>query len=504
MKYILSIDLGTTSMKAVLFDGNLSAVSRAKVDYSTDYPAPGWAEQDVNQWWNALKTAVGILLNNPSSPNPAEIAVIAIDGMTPTVVPVDRDGNALRKAIIWMDRRSEAECRMIGDALGEDLFNISGNHNDPSNFSPKMRWVKENEPDIYHQTEKFLFANAYLVHRLTGEFSMDETQCGLSQLCDTLKGDWNDTLIQGSGLDRAKLPPIYRSTDIVGRITRGAADQLGLSTQTGVIAGAMDNVAAGLGAGILGDGDLYISAGTATNVSLCTVEPRFHKSFHIYHHIVPGRWIHTAGVDYGGAGYKWFAKLIGEKDYASLDNRADVVKPGNRPLIFLPYMVGQRAPLWNSHTRGVLFGMDPSMSDGELARAFMEGNAYGIRRILELTRELGTFPSKGKLTGGCSESRVYSQIFADVLGVDILRVGEMDTAPLGMAMAGARAAGFFDDFESITEMFSSRGGARGIHTPEENKSEFYNAGYKLFDTLYHQLEPAFHELSALSSQEELK
>ena len=503
MKYILSIDLGTTSMKAVLFDGTLSAVARAKVDYSTDYPAPGWAEQDVKQWWDALKTAVGTLLNNPSAPDPAEIAIIAIDAMTPTVVPVDREGKALRKAIIWMDRRSDAECRLIDNALGDDLFKISGNHNDPSNFSPKMRWVKEHEPDIYHRAEKFLFANAYLVHRLTGEFSMDETQCGLSQLCDTLKGEWSDTLIQGSGLDREKLPSIYRSTDIVGCISTAAAVELGLSTQTGVIAGAMDNVAAGLGAGILGDGDLYISAGTATNVSLCTVEPRFHKSFHIYQHIVPGRWIHTAGVDYGGAGYKWFAKLIGENDYASLDSRADAVNPGDRPLIFLPYMVGQRAPLWNSHTRGVLFGMDPSMSDGELARGFMEGNAYGTRRILELTRELGVLPTEGKLTGGCSESRVYSQIFADVLGVDILRVGEMDTAPLGIAMAGARAAGIFDDFESIIEMISARGNSRGIHTPEKMRSEFYSAGYKLFDILYRQLEPVFSELSALSSQEEL-
>ncbi len=499
MKYILSIDLGTTSMKVVLFDEKLSAVVSAKVDYSTDYPAPGWAEQDAAQWWDALKTAIRHLLSSDDAPDPVQIAIIAIDAMTPTVVPVDRSGKALRKAIIWMDRRSEAECRMIEDSLGADLFKISGNHNDPSNFAPKMRWVKEHEPDIYQRAEKFLFANAYLVYRLTGEFSMDETQCGLSQLCDTLKGEWSDTLIQGSGLDRDKLPPIYKSTDIVGRINSSAASELGLSNGTGVIAGAMDNVAAGLGAGIIGDGDLYISAGTATNISLCTIEPRFHQSFHIYQHIVPGRWIHTAGVDYGGAGYKWFAKLIGENDYASLDNRADVVNPGDRPLIFLPYMVGQRAPLWNSHTRGVLFGMDPSMNDGELARSFMEGNVYGVRRILELTAELGAFPSAGRLTGGCSESRVYSQIFADVLGIDIHRVGEMDTAPLGIAMTGARAAGFFDDFESMARMLTSR----GVHTPQVNNHKFYNAGYELFDTLYRQLEPVFQKLSALSSQEEL-
>ena len=496
MKYILSIDLGTTSMKAVLFDETLMAVSNAKVDYGTDYPAPGWAEQDVNQWWNALKTVVRHLLGSEGAPDSSQIAIIAIDAMTPTIVPVDKSGKALRKAIIWMDRRAEIECRIIGDALGDDLFNISGNHNDPSNFSPKVRWIKENEPEVYRRTDKFLYANAYLVYRLTGLYSMDRTQCGLSQLCDTLEGEWSDRLITGSGLDSEKLPPIYESTDIVGGISIAASSELGLSTETRVIAGAMDNVAAGLGAGVVRDQDLYISAGTATNVCLCTAEPHFNPSFHIYRHIVPDRWIHAAGVDYGGAGYKWFAKLIDEKDYAALDERADTVPVGERPLIFLPYMVGQRAPLWNSHTRGVLFGMDPSMNDGEMARAFMEGNAYGIRKILELTRQLGVFPDSGRLTGGCSESRVYSQIFADVLGIDVLRVGEMDTAPLGTAMAGAWAAGFFDDFETMTDTVS----IRAVQSPDQDKNRYYSGVYKLFDKLYGNLEPIFEELSALSRQ----
>jgi len=499
MKYILSIDLGTTSMKAVLFDAKLRMTAGTKVDYTTEYPAPGWAEQDAGQWWEALKAAVGTLLNTPSAPDPADIAIIAIDAMTPTLVPVDREGKALRKAIIWMDRRSEAECRMIEESLGDELFRISGNHNDPSNFAPKMRWVKENEPEVYQRTDKFLFANGYLVHRLTGRFSMDITQCGLSQLCNTLEGRWSDTLIQGSGLDREKLPPIFESTDIVGDISSSAALELGLSPYTGVIAGAMDNVAAGLGAGVFQDSDLYISAGTATNVSICTAEPYFHDSFHIYRHIIPGRWIHTAGVDYGGAGYKWFARLIAEDDYAALDERADAVEPGNRPLIFLPYMVGQRAPLWNSHTRGVLFGLDPAMSDGELARAFMEGNAYGIRKILELTRELGAAPEEGRLTGGCSESRVYSQIFADVLGIRISRVGDMDSASSGIAMAGAVAAGF-GSFESLAQMVA----VRGVHSPDESIQKYYSTGFKLFDTLYGQLEPIFRELSALGAQEEVQ
>lgn len=498
MKFVLSVDLGTTSMKAVLFDQRLSAVARAKVDYQTDYPAPGWAEQDVGQWWAAMKAVVHELFSNDNAPDPSDIAVLAVDAMTPTVIPVDANGRALRKALIWMDRRAETESARIDDALGEVLFRISGNHNDPSNFAPKVRWIRDNEPEVYKKTHQFLFANAYLVYHLTGRFTMDATQCGLSQLCDTRQGVWSDELIAGSGLDREKLPDIVESTEIVGTVRTEAANELGLSVDTAVIAGAMDNVAAGLGAGVAGDRELYISAGTAANVCLSAAEPHFHPSFHVYRHIAPDRWIHSAGVDYGGAGYKWFAKLIDEGDYAALDERAERATPGTKPLLFLPYMVGQRAPLWNSHTRGVLFGLDPSMTDADMARAFMEGNVFGVRRIIELTRELGVAPSAGRLTGGCSESRVYSQIFADVLGIEILRIGEMDTATLGSAMAGAYAAGFFDDFASMTRFVS----VRAEQHPNPSLGEYYDRAYDLFALLYAKLEPLYEELSALRSEKE--
>ena len=498
MKYILGIDIGTTSLKAALFDADLQAVGRAKVGYSTVYPAPGWAEQDPRQWWDAMKTALGSLYSAPGAPEPADLAIIAIDAMTPTMVPVDAQGRALRNALIWMDRRAEVESQAIDEALGDDLFRIAGNVSDPSNFAPKARWLKDREPEIYARTARLLFANGYLVHRLTGVFSADASNCGMSLLCDTVESRWSPRLIDGSGLDRDRLPDIYECTDVVGTVSTAAARELGIREGTRVIAGAMDNVAAVMGTGTFGNLELCLSAGTATNVNLCADAAHFDPSFLVYRHLIPGMWIHAGGVDYGGAGYKWFAGLIHESDYAALDRRAADAVPGARPLLFLPYMVGQRAPLWNSHTRGVLFGLDPSMNDGELARAFMEGNAFGVRKILGLMTNLGVAPESCRLTGGCADSRVYSQIFADVLEVPIERIGEADTATLGMAMAGAYAEGLAPDIRT----FKDRVSIRGTQRPDADLSAHYERAFRLYARLYESLIPSFEDLSALARSEE--
>lgn len=494
MKSLLSIDLGTSSLKAALFDEELQSLAETSVAYDTEYPAMGWAEQDAEQWWRALREAIRCVYASQGAPSPAELEFIAIDGMAPTLVPVDYKGRPLRKAIIWMDRRAEKEQRFIEERIGDRVFSIGGNLNNPSNIAPKIRWFKMNEPELYRQTDKFLSAHAYLVRRLTGQNSMDISLCGLSQLCGNPPGEWNDELIDGVGIDQEKLPKIHECTDIIGELIPEAADELGFSTRVKVIAGAMDNAAAVLGAGAIANSDLCISAGTASNVNFCATQANFSPNCLVYRHIIPGYWIHAGSVDYGGAGYKWFANIIGESDYAALDGRADRVKPGERPLIFLPYMVAQRAPLYNAHSRGVLFGLDPSMTDADLARAFMEGNALGIQKVIEMMQIQAAAPKKCRLTGGCARSRIYSQIFADVLGIDIIRISRIDTASLGIAMAAAKAAGYFDSYESMMD-------AVRINTIEKTSTEnhyYYKKIYKIFDRIYTNLSTEFEALSSMT------
>lgn len=491
--YILAIDLGTSGVKTMLFDSNFAHIEKAFSPCETSYPQSGWAEQNPNDWWKALKETINSVLTS-SGVRPEQIAVIGIDAMTPVMVAIDKDGEALRPAIIWMDRRAQEACRQIERDLGDVLYRINGNHNDPSNFAPKAMWFKANEPELYNRTAMLHHANGFFVYRLTGVHSLDKTQCGLSQLCDTTTAEYSESVIKACGLDRKKLPDIYESTDIVGQVTAAAARELGLAEGIPVIAGSMDNVAAGLGLGVRRNGELYLSAGTATNVCLCLDRPVFNRSFHIYSHIVPNTWLTVAGVDFGGAGFKWFKELLGDMSYAELDKIVqDCWDDLSRPLLFLPYMVGQRAPIWNDHTRGVLFGLSPSMGRGVLARTFMEGNAMGVNRVIDIFQNLGHKISSAKLTGGAAESAVYSQIFADVTGCDMEIVHEKDVATLGIGMAAAYGVKMYSSFDDMIKLMD---GQRVIK-PCETKIVYYQELQELFSELFETLVPAFEKMSKI-------
>ena len=494
--YILGIDLGTGGVKTVLFDSDLRMVAQSLRGYETRYPHSGWAEQDPADWWKGLRENISDIFAK-SGVTPQQIAVVGIDAMTPVMVPVDAEGQPIRPAIIWMDRRATEACRFIDRELRDDLYRISGNHNDPSNFGPKAMWFRNNQPDAYKKTRYLHHANGYLVSRITGVDTLDKTQCGLSQLCDTRKAEWSDFLIQACGLERSKLPEIYESTDIVGKVTAQAAKELGLAEGIPVIAGSMDNVAAGLGLGVYSDGELYVSAGTATNVCLCLEKPVFSPVFHIYNHIIPKTWLTVAGVDFGGAGYKWFKEMLGDVSYAELDKAVDACRSNTRkPLIFLPYMVGQRAPIWNDHTRGVLFGLDPSMGRAELACAFMEGNAMGVKRIVDLFRDLGHETHAARLTGGAAESPVYSQIFADVTGRRMEIIGEKDVATLGIAMAAAYGAKMYSSFKEMIDKIVTK----KVIEPRADRTAYYTDLQELFVDLDEKLEPDYKKLADIKAK----
>ncbi len=489
---ILSVDLGTTSMKTVLYSSELKTLYGVQKFYRTNHTEDNGAEQDPQMWWKLLCESTTEIFAE-SDFNSSDIAAVGIDTMSSAVVALDKSGNPLHPAMLWLDRRAEKECSAIDSIFGNDFFKIAGNHNDPSNFGPKVMWLKNNRPEIYNKTDMILHANGYLVKKLTGLNTMDVTECGLSQLCRTSDSQWSEDLLRGCGISAEKLPDIYESTEIAGTISAKAASASGLKQGTPVVCGSMDNAAAGTGAGLYKNREIYVSAGTVTTVNCCIEKPDYDSRMHLYRHAVHGKWLSVAGVDYGGAGLKWFKELIGEESFERVNIGSEQVELNQHSPMFLPYMVGQRAPLWNNDTKGVFFGLTPETTRNEMYRALMEGNVLGVSTIIDIQREKGIFPDAVRLTGGCSNSSVWARMFADILNCTISIPGNDDVASLGAAVTAGVGTGIFGSFEEAAEKITIRESFNPDET--EKTMQLNRKRSEIFKMLYSGLEPVFHQLN---------
>lgn len=479
--YLLSFDIGTSSCKTVLFDSSLSIIASASAEYETYYLNNGWQEQDADDWWQAMITTTREILDKTNI-NPSAIAGVGIDSMSSMALAVDAQGRPLRKGPIWSDRRAEKEAVYLSGIAGEAVRIINQNRFDAASFASKILWYKNNEPDTYDKAKYFFHCNGYLVYKLTGIAATDVSECGLSNLCNTKNSTWADELFIPAGIAPEKLPEIIECSQIAGTITASAAMETGLAAGTPVIAGAMDNTAAVLGLGLSRTGEAYISAGTATNTGICIDSPvNVDNSLLLYRSAIPGLWLINGGVDFGGAGMRWLKNITG-LSYPEIDDLASKSSPFDHNPIFLPYLTGQRAPLWNNDTRGMFFGINPDTSSKQMIRSVMESVAFGIRWVFEMINQKGFRISDIRMTGGCANSPPWLDIFAEILGHPVLIPGEQDASTLGTAILTGVGTGIFSSFEDALKLLT----IREAHSPSNNSviEEYYNQIFALYKNLY--------------------
>jgi sugar (pentulose or hexulose) kinase len=477
MAPLLGIDVGTSSLKAVLFDEGLRPLASARREYPTRYPGPACAEQDPEDWDRALCDATRELLERTGT-RPARIAAVGIAGMSSLALPVDGAGTPLRPAMIWLDRRARAQAERGRAGFEARQVAVSGNRCDPSCFAPKVAWIREHEPAVYARAAAFLHCNAFLVQRLTGAFTMDVSEAGLSLVCDIRSGGYSDELVRAWGLDPRKLPGVAGCTAIAGRVTPAAAARTGLAAGTPVIAGAMDNVAATVGLGLRDDGDGYIAAGTVVNVGVMSDRPATGGVGLVYHAGVEDRWLLNGGADAAGAGMPWLRAVLDDTDVSALSALGAGVTDGDQPLVFLPYLGGQRAPLWNDAAAGVLLGITPATERRHLARAVMEGVALAARHVFE---QLGARrPVRTALTGGITHSRAWTQLMADATG---LRLAVCDQAEVSTVGAAA-LAGVGVGLHRTAQEAAARVPKGAAIEPDPGRAAHYDALYAVFLEAY--------------------
>ena len=460
--YLLGIDLGTTNIKAVIFASDGAALASASAGYPLIFPGPDQVEQDPHQWWEA---AVSILREVTGRAGPEitrKIRGISISSQLPSLLPLDRDGNVLRSAMIWMDKRSWHELDQILDTMGRGEYVASAGAQPDVAFLPsKILWFKKHEPELFAKTHRILQANGYLNYKLTGVMAMDIDQAALCQCLDLHTLRWSQTMSDAMGLDLNEiLPQPSPCGAVIGHVTQAAARETGLASGIPVVAGTSDATASMYATGLSRLGEAAEYSGTTSLVFVGSASPSA-TDIPIVAKPCPIEGIpcfFNAPINTSGASLKWYLSTLGlpEEQYARehglnvfdhLNQLALEAPAGSGGLIYFPYMLGERAPLWNSHAKGMFIGMSLDTQRKHIVRSIFEGTAFAVRHVMDTIRAAGGQASCLRITGGGSKSRTWCRIKASMLHMPVCILDEKTgDVPFGDALIAGHAVGIYPDF----------------------------------------------------------
>ncbi|MGI6777658.1 MAG: xylulokinase [Acetivibrionales bacterium] len=507
MAYLLGIDIGTSGTKTVLFDETGNTVASSVEEYPLYQPKVGWAEQDPEDWWKATYTSISSVLSK-SGVNSSEVKGIGLSGQMHGAVLLDKDYKVLRKAIIWCDQRSSAECEQITSLIGrERLIEITANPALTGFTASKIMWVKNNEPDIFERVRKILLPKDYIRFRLTGEFATEVSDASGMQLMDIPKRKWSDEVLEKLEIDKSALGKLYESQEITGVISKSVAQLTGLKEGTPVVGGAGDQAAGAVGNGIVKPGIISSTIGTSGVVfaysKKVSIDPK--GRVHTFCHAVPDTW-HIMGVTQGaGLSLKWFrdnfcieekrtAELLKIDPYVLMDQEAERVEPGCSGLIFLPYMMGERTPHLDPDAKGVFFGLSAKHEKQDMIRAVMEGVVYSLKDCLEIIREMGVEVSEVRASGGGGKSKLWKQMQADVFGVDINTINSSEGPALGVALLAGVGAGIYD---SVPQACDATIKVVNTQKADIELNKRYAKFYAIYQNLYKSLKQDYKDLAAI-------
>ncbi|MGI9952649.1 FGGY family carbohydrate kinase [Moorellaceae bacterium AZ2] len=481
-RYLLGIDIGTSSCKGVLVDLKGRILGSHSTKYTLLQPKPGWAEHDPEvHWWGDLVLVVRRCLQQ-SGVDPRNIAGVSVSGMVPNLCALDSDGRPVRPAILYRDNRAVAEVQELNSR-----FNLSLGAAD---VVPKLLWLKRWEPENYRRTHVILNAHSYIIYKLTGIPSADcDTANTFGGIFDSERLTWRTDLVSAMGLDPQKLPPIFRPTDVVGRVTAEAARATGLAPGIPVVAGNGDSFMSLVGTGVVHAHEAMIYLGTAATMFVCLTDLEKVASGPA---ISGGYARFVANILTGGELTRWFREqLIPDEEmpnFAALEAMAQEIPPGSEGLIVLPHFMGKRTPESDPLARGVILGLTTAHGGAHLYRAFMEAVGFAIRDCYEREK---VSVKRLAVTGGGACSRLWRQIIADILGMSLEYRAKADAA-LGNAYFAGFALGYFTDFNAIEHEWLEVDEVTTVNSDAHRIYERYFDLYRSLDTL---MKPAYHLLA---------
>ena len=507
MSVYLGIDIGTSGTKTLAINAKGKILGEANATYPSYHPRPLWSEQDPEDWWQATVKTVREVMKKAKL-KAADVKSIGLSGQMHGSVFLDKDGNVIRKALLWNDQRTAAECDEIERRAGgrKKLIQMVANPALTGFTAPKILWLRNREPRNFDKTAKILLPKDDVRRRLTGEMATDVSDASGMLLLDVKKRNWSKRLLSKLELDESLFARCYESEEVTGTLTREAAKKLGLTTDCVVVGGAGDCAANGVGTGVVKSGVLSTSIGTSgimfVHSDKVEIDPQ--GRLHTFCHAVHGKW-HMMGVSLtGGGALQWFADNLcaeiaaGRKGkmnpYDVLNREAAKIPCGSEGLFFLPYLAGERTPHADPDARGCFIGLTLKHTRGHMARAIMEGVTYAMRDSLSIIKEMKVPVRQIRVSGGGSKSPLWRQMQADVFGQKAVTINAEQGPAYGVALLAAVGAGAFKNVEqacAATIRVATK-------TPvDRNARRFYDRAFDVYQDLYHSLKKDFKKIASL-------
>lgn len=441
-EYLLGIDVGTTGTKTLLFRSDGKLIGQSYRPYPMATPKVGWSEQSASDWWNAVVQTVREVCTDSDVAQAVKGISLSVQGGT--MVAVDKDFKPVRPAMVWNDSRCvdemEVYLREVGNA--DSMYQKTGWHLASGMNAMQIRWMKNNEPELYQKTAMFMSVPDYVAYKMTGVPAIDLSDIGINQLGNIREGRYDPEILKFAGITEEKLPRIYHSGEVLGNLTEEAAAELGLTTEVILSAGAHDQYAVALGAGACKAGDILIGSGTCWVITCIGDEPDFDSNLSQSVAAVPGKWGSLWSLSSGGVCLEWLRRNFREDPYEEINREAATRKAAEDGLYFYPF--SGRSTLHKGFSKGSLIGLDLSHDRYHVARAVMEGVAFQIVWMLEAFK---TKPSADGLilAGGASKSELWCQLVADIANLPVRIPAVADLACVGAAVLAGVGCGIYID-----------------------------------------------------------
>jgi gluconokinase len=505
MQVIISVDIGTTGCRAAVFRPDAVQLAGSSAEYPLHTPEPAWAEQDPEEIYQAFVRTVNEVVA-AARLSADDVAGLSFSSVFHSMVAVDAEGQALSRLLIWADTRAQKYTEKLkAERDGKAIYSRTGCPLHPMYWPSKILWMRQETPQVFARTAKFLSIKEYILYRLLGKFVVDRSIASGTGLYNFKTLSWDEELLAALGIGEDKLSQVLSTTHVERGLTPAAAAALGLKTGTAVVLGAGDGVMSAVGSGAVNPGQLTAMIGTSGAVRVVADKPGVDEQSRTWcYNLTDAYWVLGGAINNGGIVFRWVRDQLGAEErqeaarlgldaYDLLCREAEKVPAGSGGLLCLPFFTGERAPYWNANARGVLFGLSINHERPHIVRAALEGVVFRMFSIFSALEEVSGAVTEIRASGSFTRSPLWLQIMADIFGRTITVPGEPEGSVFGAAVLGMSALGMLGDVREVTRFIN----IKDRYQPVAANHERYQALYAIYQRVYWNLQQEFSAITDL-------